>query len=112
MLDVSETYKIIIVVLRVISCRTLEGGRGEGVWGVTRLSQKRCHLSWLTNSVLAYEPTEPKCGGERYKVEWGRGAGGGGVSAIGYSCAHGVQINFGDLTPYLRNGCHRESFDT
>ncbi len=25
----------------------------------------------------------------------------GGVSANEYSCAHGTQINFGDLTPYL-----------
>jgi len=31
-----------------------------------------------------------------------RGKGGGcGVSANEYSCAHGAQINFGDLTPYL-----------
>jgi len=26
------------------------------------------------------------------------------VSANEYSCAHGVQINFGDLTPYLTYG--------
>jgi hypothetical protein len=26
---------------------------------------------------------------------------GGGVSANEYSCTHGAQINFGDLTPYL-----------
>ncbi len=26
---------------------------------------------------------------------------GGGVSANEYSCAHGAQINFGDLTPYI-----------
>jgi hypothetical protein len=26
---------------------------------------------------------------------------GGGVSANEYSCAHGAQINFGDLTSYL-----------
>ncbi len=32
----------------------------------------------------------------------GMGGGGGyGVSANEYSCAHGAQINFGDLTPYL-----------
>ncbi len=31
-------------------------------------------------------------------------AGGGGVSANEYSCAHGAQINFGDLTPYLAYG--------
>jgi hypothetical protein len=33
-------------------------------------------------------------------------AGGGGycgVSANKYSCVHGVQTNFGDLTPYLTN---------
>jgi hypothetical protein len=29
---------------------------------------------------------------------------GGGVSADEYSCAHGAQINFGDLTPYLTYG--------
>jgi hypothetical protein len=49
---------------------------------------KRCRLSWLTNSGLV---NEPKCGGR------GRG----GVSANEYSCAHGDQINFGDLTPYI-----------
>jgi hypothetical protein len=27
-----------------------------------------------------------------------------GVSAHEYSCAHGAQINFGDLTPYLTYG--------
>jgi hypothetical protein len=26
------------------------------------------------------------------------------VSANEYSCAHGAQINFGDLTPYLTHG--------
>jgi hypothetical protein len=31
-----------------------------------------------------------------------RGEGGCGVSAKEYSCAHGAQINFGDLTPYLK----------
>ncbi len=30
--------------------------------------------------------------------------GGGGVSANEYSCAHGAQINFGNLTPYLTYG--------
>jgi hypothetical protein len=29
------------------------------------------------------------------------GRGGRGVSAKDYSCAHGAQINFGNLTPYL-----------
>ncbi len=31
----------------------------------------------------------------------GGGGGGCGVSANEYSCTHGAQINFGDLTPYL-----------
>ncbi len=51
---------------------------------------KRCRLSWLVNSALVYEP---KCGG-------GGASGVRGVSHE-YSCAHGSQINFGDLTPYL-----------
>ncbi len=37
---------------------------------------------------------ESKCGG----------IGGFRASASEYSCAHGVQINFGDLTPYLTYG--------
>jgi hypothetical protein len=53
---------------------------------------------WLTNSALVHEP---KC----------EGGGGCGVSAKEYSCAHGAQINFGDLTPYLTNalpeGCYK-----
>jgi hypothetical protein len=40
---------------------------------------------------------EPKCGGGR-----GRGCG---ASANEYSCAHGAQINLGDLNPYLTCGC-------
>jgi hypothetical protein len=32
------------------------------------------------------------------------GGGGCGVSVNVCSCAHGAQINFGDLTPYLING--------
>ncbi len=51
---------------------------------------KRCRLSWLTNSALVYEP---KCGG----------GGGCGVSANEYSCAHGAQIIFGDLTLHIFN---------
>ncbi len=47
-------------------------------------------ISWMTNSALVYEP---KCVG-------GRGCG---VSANEYRCAHGAQINFGDITPYLTN---------
>jgi hypothetical protein len=54
---------------------------------------KRCRLSWLTTSALVYEP---KCGG-------GRGCG---TSANEYSCVHGAQINFGDLTPYLTYAPH------
>ena len=51
---------------------------------------KRCRLSWLTNIAPPY--MSPKSGG---------GGGGCGVSANEYICAHGAQINFGDLTPYL-----------
>jgi hypothetical protein len=32
------------------------------------------------------------------------GEGGCGVSAKKFSCTHGAQINFGDLTPYLTYG--------
>jgi hypothetical protein len=47
-----------------------------------------------SNMALVYEP---KCGG-------GYGCG---VSANEYRCAHGAQINFGDLTPYLTyNTCY------
>jgi hypothetical protein len=48
-------------------------------------------LSWLTTSVLVYEP---KCGG----------GGGCKASATEHSCANGAQTNFGDLTPYLIYG--------
>ncbi len=60
---------------------------------------KRCRLSWLTNSALVYEPL---CG------EKGGGGGCGGL-AIKYNCAHGAQINFGDLTPYLTCGEERDA---
>ncbi len=33
------------------------------------------------------------------------GGGDGGASADEYSCAHGAQINFGVLTPYLTYEC-------
>ncbi len=76
------------------------GKQGGGNGGVTPLIPegvtKRCRLSWLTKSTLVYES---RCGGD------GVGGGGGfGVSANEYSCAHGVQINFGDPTPYLTCG--------
>jgi hypothetical protein len=61
-------------------------GRRQGV-------TKRCRLSCLTNSVLVYEPI---CGG--------KGVGIAGVAANKYSCAHGAQINFKDLTPFLSYG--------
>ncbi len=53
----------------------------------------RCRLSSLSN-----EPSymSPNAGG--------RGGGGCEVSANEYSCAHGTQINFGDLTTYLTYG--------
>ncbi len=57
------------------------------IQGVT----KRCRLSWLTNSALAYE------------CEW-LGEGGAGpqpMSTAVHITWHGAQINFGDLPPYL-----------
>jgi hypothetical protein len=48
---------------------------------------KKCRLSWLTNSALVYEP---KWGGAGLRGPTNR-----------YSCAHGAQINFGDVIPYL-----------
>ncbi len=60
------------------------------VWGLpgARGSQRDVVLSWLTNSAL-----EPKSGG--------RGELRGLSQRVQYNCAHGAQINFGDLTPYL-----------
>ncbi len=57
---------------------------------------KRCRLSWLTNSALV-----------QIWAQIGRGGGGCAVSANKYSCAHGGQINFGDLTQYLTYGSSR-----
>ncbi len=41
--------------------------------------------------------------------------GGGGLRGLGqrvlYSCAHGAQINFGNLTPYLAFDIHSESMN-
>jgi hypothetical protein len=68
---------------------TVWGGMLGCVQGIT----KRCRLSWLTKSSLVYEP---KCG------LWG---GDFGVSTNEYSCTHGAQTYFGDLTPYLTYGC-------
>jgi hypothetical protein len=53
---------------------------------------KGCRLSWLTNSALVYEPNDRDPRGSC------------GISASECSCAHGAQINFGDLTPYLTYG--------
>jgi hypothetical protein len=50
---------------------------------------KRCRLSWLTTSPHVYEP---KCGGR------------GEYSQLVELRAHGAQMNFGDLTPYLTYG--------
>jgi hypothetical protein len=40
----------------------------------------------------------------------GRGGGCCGISANEYSCAHGAQINFRDLTPYLTYGSYEFKF--
>jgi hypothetical protein len=50
---------------------------------------KRCRLSWLTKRPNIWAQTQEGGGGCC------------GVSANEYSCTHGAQINFGDLTPYL-----------
>jgi hypothetical protein len=67
-------------------------GYGEGGGIVLDIAEgerqgvtKRCCLCWLTNRALVYEP---KCG----------------VPSSEYSCTHGAQINFGNLTPYLTYG--------
>jgi hypothetical protein len=44
---------------------------------------------------MAPSYTSPNAGGGGYEC---------GVSANEYSCAHGAQINFGDLTPFLTYG--------
>jgi hypothetical protein len=66
-----------------------------GEWAVgTTGGLKQMSSILLTNSALVYEP---KCLG------W---AGGGCVvSAKENSCAHGAQVNFGDVTLYLTYGC-------
>ncbi len=70
----------------MLQINSVEGVKGDtGMQGV----KKRCRLSWLTNSALVYEPN---CEGRG----WGCG-----VSANEYNCAHGAQINFGELTPCL-----------
>jgi hypothetical protein len=60
---------------------------------------KRCRLFWLTNRALVFEP---KFGEEE-----------GGVAACGdsakeYSCTHGAQINFGDVTTYLTYAAYKQ----
>ncbi len=81
--------------LQRISHRNLRSDFFESIarncWAMCRGITKRCRLSWMTNSALVYEP---KCGG---------GVGYGAL-ANEHSCAHGAQINFGDLTPYLTYG--------
>jgi hypothetical protein len=57
------------------------GGEAVAQQGAT----KGCRLSWLTNSALVYES---KCGAGSQLMSTA-------------ACAHGAQINFGDLTPYL-----------
>jgi hypothetical protein len=69
-----------------------------------RGSQRGGRLPWLTNSALVYEP----------KCQWG---GGRGVprsqpKSTAVQCAHGAQINFGDLAPYLTHGDLTYAADT
>jgi hypothetical protein len=55
----------------------------------------------MTNSALVYEPNAA-----------GRGRGVAGVSAKKYSCAHGAQINIGDLTPYFTYDSGGQLYET
>ncbi len=57
---------------------------------------KRCRLSWLTNSALVYEPKRGR--GWRGLSQWVQPTSPSLLSE--YSCVHGAQINFGDLTSY------------
>ncbi len=57
---------------------------------------KRCRLSWLTNSALLYEP---KCGVRGGGVAGSRPISTAVLAAVPYT---GAQINFGELTPYLK----------
>jgi hypothetical protein len=63
-----------------------------GNQGVTR----RCRLA---DQYIAASYMSPNAGG------WCCG-----VSANEHGCAHGAQINFGDLTPYLTYALHRQSY--
>ncbi len=78
------TIRTILRVVLITACQSYPRGYNLSI-------TKRCRLSWLTNSALV---NEPKCGGGRELR----------VSANEYSCAHGAQRNFGDLTPYLTYG--------
>jgi hypothetical protein len=69
-------------------CRQSKISNSAWAVAIARGVTKRCRLSWQTNSALVYEP---KFGG-RGRVS---------ASANEYSCTHGAQIKFGDLTPYL-----------
>ncbi len=55
---------------------------------------KRYRLSWLSNSALVRVYEHKSRGG-------GGGCGGFSANEYPYRCAHGAQINFGELTPYL-----------
>ncbi len=68
-----------------------KGGGGACSEGPTQGVTKRCRLSWLTNTPIGPEYTRSNAG-KRWSC---------GVSANEYSCTHGAQINFRDLTPYL-----------
>jgi hypothetical protein len=80
-----ETPRRITVTSSFNKISTYQRGNRVVVRGGGRGVTKRCRLSWLT---LVYEPISG-------------GGGDFGVSANEYSCAHGAQMNFEDLTPYL-----------
>ncbi len=82
------------LVMMVFSPQLAEGR------GARRGLQNRCRLSWPTNSA------------PRIRAQMRVEGGSCGVSANEYSCTHGAQINFGDLTPYLTYGCTPTQFLT
>jgi hypothetical protein len=55
------------------------------------VASKKLKYKTRDNKEMSSIVNEPECGG----------GGGFGVSANEYNCAHGAQINLGDLTPYL-----------
>ncbi len=75
------------------SCPTCSNWNFTAVLGSIQGVTKRRRLFWLTNRTVLV------CMSPNARAWRGEGVAGG--SANEYSCAHGAQINFGDLTPFL-----------